>query len=180
MSRNKHRTTVFTQHLIDKISQLMVPRYLPVTISVLILTVGAMAAEAKPNFTGDWFLNAEKSTFGVAPAPDSLSMKIEHNEPNFKSITAQTGGTGDNTIETTCTTNGESCSIKTSGADVKGSSKWDGDTLVTNATVSINGMEIMKTSERMSISEDGETLTLAVKYMSAMGDLDVVIVFDKQ
>ncbi len=43
----------------------------------------ALAQGAKPNFSGSWFLDKEKSDFGGMPAPESLSEVIEHHEPKI-------------------------------------------------------------------------------------------------
>jgi hypothetical protein len=48
--------------------------------TLAVLALAALPALAKPNFSGDWKLNASKSTFGQMPAPDSMTYKITHTE----------------------------------------------------------------------------------------------------
>ena len=55
------------------------------------LALAALPALAKPNFTGDWKLNASKSTFGQMPAPDSMTYKVKHDDPKLTADTKQSG-----------------------------------------------------------------------------------------
>ena len=54
---------------------------------------------------------------------------------------------------------------------------WESNTLVLTSVVDAISVTF---TDRMSISEDGRTLTSAVHITSAQGDLDIVVVFDKQ
>jgi hypothetical protein len=50
-------------------------------LACLLFASSAAAAE-QPNFSGDWKMNAAKSTFGPLP-PTSMSRKITHVEPSL-------------------------------------------------------------------------------------------------
>ena len=71
------------------------------------LVVGAGQAQAKPNFSGDWKLNLEKSNFGPMPGPDKLTMKIDHKDPSMKVSQSQSGPQGDMSFEVTYSTDGK-------------------------------------------------------------------------
>ncbi len=43
-------------------------------------------SEAKPDFSGTWKLNTQKSDFGTDPMPDSLIAKVEHKNGVFKYV----------------------------------------------------------------------------------------------
>jgi hypothetical protein len=47
---------------------------------------GPLYSQAKPNFTGNWKLNLEKSNFGEGGGPESLTVAIEHKNDVFKYI----------------------------------------------------------------------------------------------
>jgi hypothetical protein len=51
---------------------------------LLFLTVFAGLSLAKPNFTGQWKMDAGKSDFGQFPAPEKFERKITHNEPSLE------------------------------------------------------------------------------------------------
>ena len=47
---------------------------------------GPASSQAKPDFTGTWKLNAQKSDFGAEPAPESFVAKVEHKNNVFKYV----------------------------------------------------------------------------------------------
>src|SRR5437763_14822100 len=60
------------------------------TTTMLVLTIAAaLPVCAKPNFSGTWKLNTEKSSFGQMPAPESATYKVAHDEPKLKSSVTQ-------------------------------------------------------------------------------------------
>src|SRR5579884_2967851 len=73
----------------------------------VILLGGAVQAFAKPNFTGDWKLNADKSNFGPIPPPTAMTLNIDHSDPNLKILTKQSGAQGDMEYEAKYTTDGK-------------------------------------------------------------------------
>src|SRR5258706_9240609 len=54
-------------------------------ITTFVLLVAALASLAvaadKPNFSGDWKIDNDKSNFGPMPPPSSLTRKIKHDDP---------------------------------------------------------------------------------------------------
>ena len=64
------------------------------TLPAMMLLAAGLAI-AKPNFTGDWKLDADKSNFGPMPPPTSMSLDIDHTDPNLKIVTKQSGAQGD-------------------------------------------------------------------------------------
>jgi hypothetical protein len=65
-------------------------------------------AQSKPNFSGDWTMVPEKSSFGMMPTPTTMTRTITHKDPAVKVVTTQTGGAlGDTTVETNFTTDGK-------------------------------------------------------------------------
>ena len=68
----------------------------------------AAPADSKPDFSGDWKLNVEKSNFGPMPGPESSTRKIVHKDPEVAVTTTQTGGPqGDMTTDIKFTTDGK-------------------------------------------------------------------------
>jgi hypothetical protein len=151
----------------------------------LYLTVPAMMlmaagqAFAKPNFTGDWKLDADKSNFGPMPPPTSMTLNIDHADPNLKIVTKQSGAQGDMQYEAKYTTDGKESVNKFGEAEAKSVVNWDGDALVNDTKLSFNGNEITIKS-KWTISEDGKTLTNAAHLVSPQGEIDMTQVFEKQ
>jgi len=149
-----------------------------------VLIIAALASIAlaadKPNFSGDWKLNAAKSDFGPIPAPTTYNRKVTHAEPSITIEDTQTGSAlGDQHDKRTYMTDGTEISYQANGADVKGGMTWDGDTLLINSKASIQGMDII-IKDKVTLGEGGKTLTDAVHIETGQGDLDLTLVFDKQ
>ncbi len=149
------------------------------TIACLATLALAAAPGPKPNFSGSWKVNLDKSDYGPMPKPQKWERTISHNDPVLKYTTVQTGPQGEITTETTYTTDGKECVNRYRGQDVKGSAKWDGDVLTIESKRSIQGTEISQ-EERWSLSPDGKTLTFENHLTTPQGELNVRVVADKQ
>ncbi len=147
------------------------------TLAVL-ATIPAVAWE-KPNYSGDWKLNAEKSDYGPVPAPDKMERKITHEDPSLKYTSVQSGQQGEMTTEMAYTTDGKPSTNKTPRGEVTGVAKWDGDVLTISSKREVQGMEISQ-NERWVLSEDGKVLTINNKISTPQGDFDIKVVMDKQ
>jgi len=143
----------------------------------VIAFAGSAAAADKPNFSGDWKMNMAQSNFGALPGPSSIVRKITHAEPSLVIVEQQEGGLGDQTTTRKYTTDGKDMSFESGGAEVKGNAVWEGDALILTSTV--DAMSV-KFTDRMTLSGDGRMLISAVHISSPQGDLDIMIVFDRQ
>jgi hypothetical protein len=150
--------------------------------SVLILAALATFAVAadKPNFSGDWTLNAAKSNFGPLPAPATFMRKVTHAEPSITIEDTQTGTpAGDQHDTHTYTTDGKEVSFQSNGADVRSTITWDGDALLINSKASVQGTDIL-IKDKITLSDEGKTMTDTIHIGAPQGELDMSIVFDKQ
>jgi hypothetical protein len=138
---------------------------------------GTAAAADKPNFSGEWKMNAAKTNFGPLPPPTSIVRKVTHAEPSLVIVEEQQGDLGTQNTTRKYTTDGKETSFESNGAEVKGSAVWDGNVIVVTSSVDAVGLKFI---DRMALSEDGRTLTSVVHIASPQGELDVTIVFDKQ
>ncbi len=145
-----------------------------------VLTLAALSAFAKPNFSGDWKLNAAKSEFGQMPAPSSMTEKITHEEPKLTTATKMASDAGDFDMKATYTTDGkESTNEGFGGSQMKSTAKWDGDTLVIESKGQFGDSEFSM-SEKWVLSADGKVLTLTRVFKSAMGEGEQKMVLEKQ
>jgi len=148
-------------------------------LAAMSLVLCAALAQAKPNFNGEWKLNASKSDFGMMPAPTSLVLKITHSDPDMKVVRTQVGEQGEFTNESAYTTDGKECVNKSRFGETKSTLKWDGDVLVINSKMDFQGNEVTIT-EKWSLSEDGKTLTQNRHFSTSQGEGDVRTVLEKQ
>ena len=146
----------------------------------LLLLAASASAQTKPNFSGDWKLNAAKSNFGQMPAPTSLTEKITHSDPSLKVQTAQSGDYGDLNSDFSFTTDGKECQ-NAMGDMFKMTStvKWDGDILMFDSKMDFQGTA-MTGVDKWSLSPDGKSITVQRHFNGPMGEGDAVIVLDKQ
>jgi hypothetical protein len=164
-------------------------RVLIAAFAMLTIAAGAVAAEKpaaaadkaatsnKPNFSGEWTMNAAKSNFGQLPAPAKFVRKIQHSEPSLTVIEEQSAGGSDSTTTRRITTDGKSVTLELNGAPALCSSVWDGADLVATTALDTVGL---KFTDRMSLSSDGKVLTSKVQIVSPQGDAELIIVFDRQ
>ena len=61
---------------------------------ILAALSGAAFAADKPDFSGDWKINFNRSNFGQIPAPANYTRKITHAEPSLTIEETQTGTAG--------------------------------------------------------------------------------------
>jgi hypothetical protein len=142
----------------------------------LTILAGTAAAADKPNFSGDWKMNAAKAIWRH-PGPSSIVRKVTHAEPSLTIVEEQQGDMGTQVTTRKYTTDGKDMTFESSGAAVRGTAVWEGNTLILTSVVDAIGVTF---TDKMSLSADGRTLTSAVHVGSAQGDLDLVVVFDKQ
>jgi hypothetical protein len=148
--------------------------------ALAILALAGLPALAKPNFTGDWKLNAPKSTFGQMPAPDSMTYKVTHADPKLSTAIKQSGQMGEFEMQASYTTDGKECPNEGfGGSTTKSVVKWDGDTLVIETKGQFGDNEFTMT-QKWTLSADGKTLNIVQTFKSDMGEGEQKLVFDKQ
>jgi len=156
------------------------------TLSSALLIIAALASAAlaadKPDFSGDWKLNASKSNFGPIPAPATYARKVTHAEPSITIEDTQTGSAlgGDQHDTRTYTTDGKEISYQANGAEVKSGATWDGDALQINSKVSLQDMQL-EVKDKITLGDDGKTMTDSVHIaVPQQGDIELTLVFEKQ
>lgn len=143
------------------------------------LACATALAQKKPNFSGEWNINLEKSDFGSWPAPSKYERKIDHEEPNLHTVTTQVGQRGEFTSEMKYTTDGQECTNTIRDFVIKSTAKWDGNTLVIESKGDMQGNEFTWT-EKWNLSEEGKTLTIDSHMVSSKGEADLKVVLEKQ
>ncbi len=143
--------------------------------TVVCLCASLATAQTKPNFSGAWKLNAEKSKF-TGGGPDNLSIKIDHKEPALTEDWAMSTPNGDRSFQAKYTTDGKETEQEVMGRTAKTSAKWEGDALVIEFK-SEGGFF----KRKLTLSADGKTMTKLVTQSRGDGQqTEDTVVFEKQ
>jgi hypothetical protein len=148
---------------------------LAVLLSFVLLAAAQPAT--RPNFTGEWKMNAEKSNFGALPPPTVLTRSIVHEEPSLTIVEHQVGAMGEQKQTRKYLTDGTPTTFDAQGTSVSSSAKWSDNTLVVVSNVDAVGLTF---NDTMTLSPDGKTMTSVVHVASPQGDIDLTVVFEKQ
>ena len=151
-------------------------------VAILAAICFAAAPDTKPDFSGTWKLNVEKSNYGPMPAPTSLEQVIVHKDPDLTVTTKESRPEGDSNNEMKMTTDGKESTntLKTPQGDlpIKTVLAWEGPVLTSKSKFEIQGMEIGMNG-KWTLSEDGKVLTVNSSITTPQGDLDMTQVFEK-
>jgi hypothetical protein len=145
-------------------------------IGILALS-GFAAAADKPNFSGEWKMNAAKSDFGTFPPPASFVRKITHTDSSLTIVENQSANGADTTTTRSLTTDGKISTQEMNGVSAACAAAWEGTALIATTTLDCVGL---KFKDNMSLSSDGKVLTSKVQIGTNQGDAEITIVFDRQ
>jgi hypothetical protein len=160
---------------------------LPVLFAFVSLSLLPGSLFAQPNFSGSWALNESKSTIGEGPRMSAASMTINQQAGLISiDLVRPSFDGGDEKLSEKYTLDGkESVNQGMMNSSTKTITTWSDDKkelrFAKNTTIDMNGeiME-MKSTEAWSISDDGKTLTVKSTMASPMGDMNLVLVYDKK
>ncbi len=116
----------------------------------------ALAAQAKPDFSGTWVMVPDKSDLAGMPSPGDRTDVIDHHEPKLtikRTI-------GDATMNLVYAVDGQPWKNTVPQGEVTSTLKWDGAVLVMQSAIAVQGNEI-SLEDRYSLAADGKTLTQA-------------------
>jgi hypothetical protein len=145
-------------------------------IAVIVCLYASIAgAQTKPNFSGVWKMNPQKSKFEHG-GPDALLIKIDHKEPAFTEEWSMSTPEGQRSFQAKYTTDGKETEQEVMGRTAKTSAKWEGDALVIEFK-SADGFF----KRKITLSADGKTMTKVVTHSPVGGDpMEDTVVFEKQ
>lgn len=151
----------------------------------LILLSGSLSAQ--PDFSGSWTLNESKSTLGDGPRMSVTSMTVTQQESLISIDLVQPSWEGEEMKRSEkYTLDGkESVNQGMMNSSVKTITTWSEDKKELRFGKAIvfdmNGdtMEL-KITDVWTISDDGKTLTVKSSMKSEMGDMNLVLVYDKK
>lgn len=143
-------------------------------LALVLACSSSLVFAAKPNFSGEWKVDAAKSDFGDMPAPSSLSMEVDHADPKLVVKQFQSGGPmGEMTAELTYSTDGGETKNKVKGNELTSTASWAGNSLklTTKMAGGITVVETWKLS--------GRSLDVLREISSAQGSSTMKLAFTK-
>jgi len=159
------------------------------TMTVLLLGIGVVAAQAEPQFAGSWTLDRSQSQFPTHEgrahgAPDGQAQAQPPQPPVVKLVVAQQGntlkvtrtmttGTREHSMTDTLVADGTDQSHQGYRGNVVTRAAFEGDRLVVTQTHTKKGDQGDRTMSRQSIwtlSPDGRILTIETTMHSPRGD----------
>ncbi len=143
--------------------------------------VAHVAAQGKPDFSGEWVLNRPASTL---PPPvssvESGVVRIEHREPSFSfRRTYVIGGTPRDASFTLRTDGSEASEPGPQGMAVVSTLRWDGAALVLTMRIKGAGGEASN-DVRYDLLDGGRRLRATERGRSPIGDHDAIWIYDRR
>jgi hypothetical protein len=128
--------------------------------SLLMLLAATYAPQSRPNFSGLWQLNLEKSTLR-GPAPKEVLVKIEHREPTLvHSMLVVAADGGEQRLTFTYDTAGGESMIAVAGGEGQSRAYWNDSELVIESELKTLA-RTFHFRDHWSLSVDGQTLRMA-------------------
>lgn len=158
------------------------PRLLTLATLLLVALVALASPPAKPNFSGTWVLDLQKSDFGPLPAPKSRTDQITQKDANLTVTRRQVAPNDQSTsVTVTCLIGGGPCTSTYSQSDAKLKAKalWEGETLVIDSVLTTSGVDF-QVRDVYSLAPGGKVLTIKRHIASSQGDGDQTFVLNKQ
>ncbi len=156
----------------------MTRRTIATAIGGALFLCASMYAADKPNFSGEWKLNIDKSNFGPIPPPNAQVLKITHKDPEVVSTTDQDGMEGKVSYTVKYKTDGTETVNEIRGAQAKSTGKWDGEAIVVTTKMDFQGMDVTM-SNTMKMVAEGKNINTTVKIVTPQGEFEQTLVFDK-
>jgi hypothetical protein len=149
------------------------------TLFVIAAVAGIAQAADKPDFSGDWKMDADKSVFGPMPPPTSMTRKIDHKDPDISVTEARSGPQGDMNTTVKYSSDGKETTNSLMGNDVKSKAVWEGKTLVITSAANFGGADV-KLIDKWTLADDGKTLNDVLSISAPQGDFEMTFVLVKQ
>jgi hypothetical protein len=148
-------------------------------IACVFLAAGT-SGQKSPNFSGNWKMNLEKSQFGGMPRPDSVEYKIRHSGANLSFDFVQDGKT---THLDFITDGQERATESTPDAEVMTRVFWAGPALTFESRVKArpaHQAEALRWTSRWQLSPDEKSYAMQRHFVTADGEVDQTLIFDRQ
>ncbi len=149
-------------------------------VLLALLACGTLvAADAKPNFSGKWVLDVQKSEFAGMPPPESQTKTIEHQDPKLRLITVTRMAQGEQRYEGNYTTDGKENVNHLGETPMKSRTHWEGKLLLTETQVQSDGGPVT-INDVWELTEDGKQMVQMREYKSSEGSSTQRLFYNKE
>jgi|SRR5579875_927352 len=152
-----------------------------VLAAIAVAFSGSLCAQsAKPNFSGRWRMERDKSDFGNFSKPDIVVQVVDHHEPTLNVHTVETQGKKTTSADVSYFTDGSISKNIINGRDAESKAFWDGPVLVIRTTEKDSKGEDVVIEDRWELSSDGQTLIRTSHITTPRGEADLKLVSEKE
>lgn len=135
---------------------------------------------SKPNFSGTWIFNAQKSTL-QDPAPSSMTFQIEQHDPHLRLSRTQVYGGKSDTWTLDAVTDSSREVVQHSALYTSHIRRyWDGDALVLDEKITAGDGSKATNRLKYTLAGDGKTLVAVESEETPVGKATNKWVYDKQ
>src|SRR5215831_13592024 len=99
-------------------------------VAMALLCASLAGAQTKPDFSGSWKMNPQKSKFAGGRGPEAILIKIDHKEPALTEDWSISSPVGELAFQAKYTTDGKETEQDVMGRVAKTSAKWEGASLI--------------------------------------------------
>ncbi|HJZ67498.1 MAG TPA: hypothetical protein VKF81_05080 [Blastocatellia bacterium] len=153
---------------------LRVALFLVLAFSFLSLALH-VEAQTKPNVSGTWKMNAERSRFERG-GPKAITIKLDQQGSTLNESLTLTNDQGERTESFTYTLDGKESVLRIEGEQIKATAVWDGASLV----LEFKNDEGLSFRRKITVSADGKTMTIDVKQSNPNGTTNDTVILEKQ
>jgi len=145
-----------------------------------VLSAQAPAQSVKPDFSGRWRMEKDKSNFGSFQVPDIVVQVVEHRDPTLNVHTVETTGKQTSTADVSYFTDGTPSNNIIKGRKAESKAFWDGAVLNVRTSEKDSKGEDVVIEDRWELSEDGQTLTRTSHIITEKGSVDLKLISQRE
>lgn len=155
-------------------------RFLKIPILLALAVAAGAASLDKPDFSGQWLFNAEKSRLQVRVKLERATFTIEHKEPYFKLSRLFIIEGHENALSWALTTDGKEEVTEEDGRTVHSRLYWDGDALVFDVRYVLKDGREATNVVRYTLQDGGKMFVAEEKFRGPVRKYDNLWVADRK
>ncbi len=134
----------------------------------------------KPNFSGEWVFNAEKSKLEIKVKLESATFTIDHEEPDFRFSRVFVIGGKSDSFSYALTTDGKETVEEQPDRTLRSRLYWDGDVLVFDVRIILKDGREATNVVRYSLRDGGRTFVAEEKFRGPVLKYDNLWIADRK
>jgi hypothetical protein len=147
---------------------------------IFLIAVPFFAQSPKPDFSGRWRMQKDKSAFSGFKVPDIITRSVEEHGVIMNVHTVQTLGQKTSISDVSYSIDGTPTQNIINGRDAESKTYWDGSVLVVRTTMKTSKGDPELIEDRWALSDDKQTLTTTSHIETDKGGVDMTLVCGRQ